>query len=60
MGESPICMMWWTHPSTTKQHEILAHIPNGEIEDVAIETLNPFMKGEFASTFQVEGARISP
>jgi hypothetical protein len=33
---------------------------HGQIEDVAIEMLNPFMKGEFASTFQVEGARISP
>ncbi len=39
--------------------EVPAHILDGQIEDVAIETLNPLMKKEFASTSQVEGIQIS-
>jgi hypothetical protein len=39
--------------------EVPAHILDGQIEDVAIETLNPLMKREFASTSQVEGVQIS-
>jgi hypothetical protein len=35
--------------------EVLAHIPYGQTRNVAMETLNPSMEGEFVSTFQVEG-----
>jgi len=37
---------------------VLAHILNGRIEDVAIETLNPLVEREFVLTSQVEGVQI--
>ncbi len=35
--------------------EILAHILDEQIEDVAIETSNPSMEGKFVSMSPVEG-----
>jgi hypothetical protein len=37
--------------------EVLAHVLDGCIEDVAMETLNPSMEKNFASTSQVEMVR---
>jgi hypothetical protein len=37
--------------------EIPIHILNGQIEDVAMETPNPSMEGEFASMLQMERAQ---
>jgi hypothetical protein len=31
--------------------EVLAHISNGQIEDMAIEMLNPLVERKFVSTF---------
>ncbi len=44
-------------PPPLNNMETLAHIPDGRIEDVAMETLNPSMEGKFVLTSQVEGAR---
>jgi hypothetical protein len=43
-------------PPPLNNMEVPAHILNGQIEDVAMEILNPWMEGEFPSTFQVERA----
>jgi hypothetical protein len=41
--------------------EVPTHIVDGQTEDMAIEMANPFMEGEVASMFQVEGVqKISP
>jgi hypothetical protein len=37
--------------------EVLAHISNGQIENVAMETSNPSMEREFVSTSRVEGTQ---
>ncbi len=37
-----------------KNMEVLTHFPNGWMEDMAIEMLNPSMEREYASTSQVE------
>ncbi len=37
--------------------EVLAHVPNGWIEDVVMEMPNPSMDGESISMSQVEGAQ---
>jgi hypothetical protein len=36
--------------------EVLTHISDGRTKDVAMETPNPLVEGEFASTSQIEGA----
>jgi hypothetical protein len=38
--------------------EMLAHILDGQIEDMVIETSNPSMEGKIILTFQVEGVQI--
>jgi hypothetical protein len=43
-------------PPPLNDMEVLAHILNGRIEDVAIEMLNPSMEGEFDPTSQMEEA----
>jgi hypothetical protein len=45
-------------PAQLNDMEVLAHIPDGWTEDVAIEMLSPLMEGEFASMFQMEGVQI--
>jgi hypothetical protein len=36
--------------------EVLAHFLDGQIENVAIETLNRLLEGKFVSMFQIKGA----
>jgi hypothetical protein len=35
--------------------EVLAHFLDGQIENVAIETLNHLLEGKFVSMFQIKG-----
>jgi hypothetical protein len=44
-------------PPPLNDMEVPTHIPNGQIEDVAIKTLNPLVEGEYVSMFQMEGVR---
>jgi hypothetical protein len=58
MGEGTICPMWHelVFPPLNNT-EVVAHISNGRIEDVAMETPNPLVDGESISMSQVEGAQ---
>ncbi len=58
MGEGIICPMWHelVFPPLSNT-EVLAHISDGWIEDVAMETPNPLVDGESISMSQVEGAQ---
>jgi len=38
--------------------EVLAHLPKGQTKDMAIETPNLSMEGEFPLTPQMEGVQI--
>jgi hypothetical protein len=44
-------------PPPLNTMEIPVHILNGQIEDVAMETPNPSIEGEFTSMLQMERAR---
>jgi hypothetical protein len=44
-------------PTPLNDMEVPAHISDGRIEDVAMETLNPSMEKKFVSMSQVEGAQ---
>ncbi len=44
-------------PPPLSNMEVLAHISNAQIEDVAMETLNPSVERKFVSMFQMEGAQ---
>jgi hypothetical protein len=44
-------------PPPLNDMDVLAHIPNRQKENVAMETLNPSVEGKFVSTFQMEGAQ---
>jgi hypothetical protein len=44
-------------PPPINDMEVLAHISNGRIEDVVMETLHPSMEGKFVLTSQMEEAR---
>jgi hypothetical protein len=45
-------------PPHLNHMEMSAHILDGQIEDMAIETSNPSMEGNFISMFQMEGVQI--
>jgi hypothetical protein len=42
-------------PPPLNDMEVPAHIPDGWIEDVAMDMPNPSMEGEYILTFQVKG-----
>jgi len=44
-------------PQPLNNMEVPTHISNGRIKNMAMETLNPSMKGEFVLTSQMEGAQ---